>query len=314
MRSELGIRLAILASLAAVNAGNAQGLCGASGPDLVVSHIEGIQNYLPSAGIDGVVFATRQTNVGTVPLVANLQTAQHPVQAPNLYRHSVVGGVSRFEQIGMGWCFHAGIPLNMGGFCTCQGGSSSTIGPGCSDPHSAGAMATVQNLGPRWGVDAATGVLVHPHTTPSGILPGVVHFDAASVDPASNPGASFFAELIVLHADEGGDNRGNNATWRPLTATFANGNATFALAGAVHAGEAALQAWKSLVPGVAEAVLDVPGDGRFILAARSVRVAGNQWNYEYAVFNQNSSRGAGSFAVPRPSGAVITAAAFHDGD
>ncbi len=304
--------IAALAICGLAAAAAAQSLCEATGPDIVVSHIEGVLNFSPTQSADGVAFATRQTNVGDVSMIANLQTPQHPVQAPNLYRHTFVGGVSRFEQIGMGWCFHAGIPLNMGGFCACRGGSGAFIGPGCSDPHSAGAMAGPANLGPRWGVDAATGQLAHPHATPAGQLPGIVRFRSVDVDAVAYAGASYFAEVVVLHIDEPTENRENNATWRPLDATQSGDNTSFFLAGAVRPGEAAIQAWKSLVPGVSEAAIDVPADGRFILAARVVRVGGNLWHYEYAVYNLNSSRAAAAFVLPRPSGLNIASAGFHD--
>ena len=314
MRGTLTFGLIAVACVVPCASAWGQADCGVAGPDLVISHIEGVQNYAAASGLDAVVFATRQTNVGSVALSADLVTAAHPVQAPNLYRHRIVGGVSRFEQIGMGWCFHAGIPLNMGGFCTCSGGSSSTIGPGCSDPHSAGSMGTAQNLGPRWQVNPSSGVLVHPHAIPSGGSSGRIRFAAADVDPVANAGATYFAELIVLHNQETAASAVNNASWRPLNLSFAAGNATFALSGVVTPAAAAIEAWETLVPDVTRATLDVPNDGRFVVAARTVRVGGNAWNYEYAVFNLNSARGASAFVLPRPPGVVVESDGFHDVD
>jgi len=292
----------------------AQGLCGAPGADLAISHIDGVRNYSPSEGMDSVVLATRQTNVGGVAIVADLVTAQHPVMAENIYCHSLVNGVSRFEQLGMGWCFHAGIPLNMGGYCTCQGGSNSTIGPGCSDPHSATLMGTASMLGPRWEVNASSGAAAHPHATPVGPHGGRVTVLLSDVDPAANIDASFFGEVLVVHVDEDAANTWNNATWRPVSVAYLNSSATFALAGASHPGEAALLAWKTLVPGVVEAVVDVPDDGRFLLAARALRIGGNQWNYEYAVFNLNSHRAARAFSLECPDAIQIGEHGFHDVD
>ena len=290
----------------------AQDLCEAPGGDLVLSHIEGLANYATVSGTDALVLATRQTNVGSQPLTANLSTAEHPLQVPNLYRHMLVGGVSRFEQIGMGWCFHAGIPLNMGGFCTCQGGSSLTIGPGCSDPHSAGAMGQATNLGPRWEANASTGLAMYPHATPAVPQAGLLRVATSDLDPAGNPGATFIGEVVVIHPGEGVGNTVNNATWRPLSVSFSGGNGNVALAGMTHPGGAAIQSWKTLVPGVSEAVLDVPGDGRYLLAARAIRVGGNQWNYEYAVFNLNSHRAARALVLQRSAGLVVGGHGFHD--
>lgn len=300
---------------AAVPGGSmAQGLCGAAGGDLVMSHIEGVSNYAAAGDYDFFALGTRQTNVGSVPLTAELMTAVHPVQAGNLYRHSMAGGVSRFEQIGMGWCFHAGIPLNMGGFCTCQGGSGSVIGPGCSDPHSASAVGTVQNLGPRWEVNAATGAFAHPHALPSGSAAGRIRFALSDVNPALNPAATYFGEVVVLHPDEDPANTVNNASWRPITVFYGGGNTAMGVSGAVQPGAAAIEAWKTLVSGVSEAALDVPGDGRFIIAARAVRIGGNRWNYEYAVYNLNSHRGGRAFILPRPEGLAVAETGFHDVD
>lgn len=291
-----------------------QGLCGAAGGDLVVTHIEGVSNYAAAGEFDFLALGTRQTNVGSIALTADLATATHPVQAANLYRHSIVGGVSRFEQIGMGWCFHSGIPLNMGGFCACQGGTGSTIGPGCSDPHSAASIGLLQNLGPRWEVDASTGSLTHPHSLPTGAAGGRLRVAIADVDPAAHPGATFYGEVVVLHPDEDPANSVNNASWRPISVFFGGANTGFGVAGSAHPGAAAIEAWKTLVPGVVERALDVPGDGRFIIAARAVRVGGNAWNYEYAAYNLNSHRSGRAFILPRPEGLLVAESGFRDVD
>lgn len=298
---------------AAVGVSHAQ--CGASGGDLVLTDLTAISNFTPAAGIDAVSFGTRQTNVGSETLTSNISTAVHPVQAPNLYRLRTVGGASRFEHIGMGWAFHAGLPLNQAGFCACdgEGGVGTTIGPGCSDPHSASFAGTASNLGPRWQVNAATGVLTHPHAVPTGGNAGRLQFAVSDVTPALNPDAAYFAELVVVHPEDAGDgNAGNNASVRPVQISLSGDNPVVSLGGSTSPGVAAIQLWKDLVPGVVEMFVDVPDDGRFIVAARAVRIGGNLWDYEYAVFNLNSHRSAGSFAVPLPAGAMVETTGFHD--
>ena len=36
------------------------------------------------------------------------------------------------------------------------------------------------------------------------------------------------------------------------------------------------------------------------------------WDYEYAIYNQNSTRGVREFSVPIPTGISITNVGFHD--
>lgn len=305
----------LLAMLTGTAAGHASAQCGTTGGDLLLSDLNAITNYTPLAGIDAASFGTRQTNIGSEPLTSNISTALHPVQAPNLYRLRSLGGVSRFEQIGMGWAFHAGLPLNQAGFCACdgEGGVGTTIGPGCSDPHSASFAGTAFNLGPRWQVNAATGVLTHPHSVPSGGNAGRLQFAVSDVTPALNPDAAYFAELVVAHPEDAGDgNTGNNASVRPVQVSLAGDNPVVSLSGSTSPGVAAIQLWKDLVPGVVESLVDVADDGRFIVAARAVRIGGNRWDYEYAVFNLNSHRSAQSFAVPLPEGAMVDSTGFHD--
>ncbi|MBX3406145.1 MAG: hypothetical protein KF869_05205 [Phycisphaeraceae bacterium] len=312
MHTKLGAIAVALATGAAT--GVAQAQCGASGKDLLLTDVTAVTNYTPSpGGIDAASFGSLQTNVGSTALTSNIFSALHPVQAPNLYRLITSSGVSRFEQIGMGWAFHAGVPLNQAGFCTCEGGGGTSIGPGCSDPHTATSAGSAMNLGPRWQVNAASGALTHPYTAPSGTNAGRLQFAVADVTPALNPGAAYFAELIVVHAEDAGDgNALNNASVRPVLTSLAGDNPVISLSGATSPGVAAIQLWKDLVPGVVEAFVDVAGDGRFIVAARAVRLGGNQWDYEYAVFNLNSHRSAKSFTVQMPPGAAAVTPGFHD--
>lgn len=311
----MNIKLSAIAMVLATGAatGLTRAQCGTSGGDLLLTDLSGITNFTPAAGIDAISFGTRQTNIGSESLTSNISTALHPVQAANLYRLRTSGGASRFEHIGMGWAFHAGLPLNQGGFCTCAGGGGTTIGPGCSDLHSASIAGTASNLGPRWQVNAATGVLTHPHAVPTGGNAGRLQFAVSDVTPALNPGAAYFAELVVVHAEDAADgNAVNNASVRPVQVSLAGDNPVVSLSGSTSPGVAAIQLWKDLVPGVVEAFVDVSDDGRFIVAARAVRIGGNHWDYEYAVFNLNSHRSAGSFAVPLPAGAVLETTGFHD--
>jgi hypothetical protein len=59
---------------------------------------------------------------------------------------------------------------------------------------------------------------------------------------------------------------------------------------------------------------EVPGDGRFVIAARAHALGGGLWRYEYAVHNATSRRAARRFSVPVAPGVSITETGFHDVD
>ena len=84
--------------------------------------------------------------------------------------------------------------------------------------------------------------------------------------------------------------------------------------GATFEGEPAINAWKEADPSVTSTFADVPGEGRFHVAAKASDNGDGTYRYEYAVFNLNSHRSGGSFSVPLPAGASVSNAGFHDVD
>jgi hypothetical protein len=87
-----------------------------------------------------------------------------------------------------------------------------------------------------------------------------------------------------------------------------------ALSGSIVGGFAAIHAWHAIDANVVETVVDIPGDGRFILAAKATALPNNVWRYEYALYNLNSDRSARTFSVPLPANANVTNIGFHDVD
>ncbi|MFQ5495514.1 MAG: thrombospondin type 3 repeat-containing protein, partial [Phycisphaerae bacterium] len=67
-------------------------------------------------------------------------------------------------------------------------------------------------------------------------------------------------------------------------------------------------------PSVVETDIQLPGEGLFILAAKAIDLGNDVWRYEYAIENLNSDCSGGSFSVPLPPGAVVSAFGFHDVD
>ena len=79
--------------------------------------------------------------------------------------------------------------------------------------------------------------------------------------------------------------------------------------------EPAIYAWKDSDSSVVETNIQVPNDGKFILAAKATFIGLGWWRYEYALYNMNSDRSARAFRVPLPtdlSRADLQAAGFHD--
>jgi hypothetical protein len=66
-------------------------------------------------------------------------------------------------------------------------------------------------------------------------------------------------------------------------------------------------------PSVTITEVDVPDEGRFIVASKVTDLGdGEWWRYDYAVFNLNSDRSGGSFSVPLPAGTPVVNTGFHD--
>ena len=88
-------------------------------------------------------------------------------------------------------------------------------------------------------------------------------------------------------------------------------NFNIALTGNTHREQPAIYAWQLIDPGVVIQTYDVPGDGRFIVAARVTGTG--PYTYEYAVHNLNSHRCGGSFIVPLPGAqGALSNVGFHD--
>jgi hypothetical protein len=224
-----------------------------------------------------------------------------------------------FEQIGQAWVKHTIIALSQGlCFGDCRPTNGQHLGVHCSDPHSAAIGGYQPMLGPKFEVDPSAGD--HPHPVTDLDLTGDAIYKRlqvhnADLDPALNPGALYFVEgQFIAEDDAAGGNGNNNASYRQVAVFGAGGVFNISLLGETVRGRPAIDAWSAQDPDVVRADLDVPGDGRFIVASKATDLGGGLWRYEYAVHNLNSRRAAGSFRVPLPDGAGPTTVGFHDVD
>jgi hypothetical protein len=288
--------------------------CQAStGPDVIVGNMQDIANHTNQGPLDAITLGTTSCNIGTQPLNWVSSTNLHPVIGATLYRHRVVNGAGRFEQIGMSWLKHGFIAEAGSLCCTCLGTGGAALAPGCSDPYNSSLNGSQPVLGPRWEVNAHTGVFAMPHANPpwSGNTARRLEFAASDVDTTA--GVRYVGECTyVTQDDAAAGNQNNNSSWRQLSAAGGPTNFSFAFAGPIRRTQQGIRAWAEFEPGVTLTDVQVPGDGHFVVGSKATDLGGGMWHYEYAVHNQNADRNCGSFTIAIPPGAMITNAEFHD--
>jgi hypothetical protein len=299
------------------------------GPDVICGDTQGIQNWGGLAGQAAYSLGTVSCNVGTSNLAWQQGTNLHPVMPQNIYRIETVNGATRIEQIGQSWLKH--------GFCALQqtlcgacipvpGGCASALGVGCSDPYTPARNGTQNNMGPRYDINASTGVftIVPPAapitTMPPNLLGKRVVVTNTELDPALHPGAQYWGECQYVHQqDAGANNNDNNASRRRITVGALTGvvpNQAYQLSytGPTTREECALFAWKAMDASVTIVNVDVPGDGRYVVAYDVTETSPGTWHYEYAIYNLNSHRSGEKVILPVPAGVTVTNIEFKDID
>jgi subtilisin-like proprotein convertase family protein len=295
----------------------AQPTCGgATGPDVIVGDLTGPSNFSVVNGLDAISIGSTSCNVGTVNVQWNAAPANtHPVIGGTLYRYQVVNGAAHFDQIGQSWLKHAFEALTGNVCCTCNGQGGSVLGVGCSDPYTSDRNGTQSGLGPKYQVNAHTGMYPTgnaPH--PSGGNAGRLEFLASDVAAtAGGTGANlrFFGECqYVTQDDATAGNQNNNASYREMSTTGTT-DFTFAFVGNTVRGSPAVRAWKTIDPTVTQTDTQVGGDGLYIVSSKATSLGGGQYHYEFNVFNLNGDRDGGSFSVPVPDAATVTNMGFN---
>jgi hypothetical protein len=286
-------------------------------PDVIVGDLYDTLRLGSVGGITAFAIGTYSCNVGTCWLEWDgfSDSNQHPVIATNMFRLKD----GRFEQIGQSWVKHGFFAVD-DELCStgCISGLGSHLGVNCADPYSAQLNSQQNLLGPKFEIDAATGS--HPHPVTDGNNTGNAIYKRLQVhntdlDPAFNTGALYFVEgQYVTEDDAAAGNDNNNASYRPISVSGAGGVFDIALEGETQRTEPAIAAWAEHDAGVVTQIVDVPGDGRFIVAGRASPLGGGLWHYQYAIQNLTSSRAARAFSVPVPLAAAVSGIGFHDVD
>ncbi|MFM7282565.1 MAG: hypothetical protein ACKO32_12380, partial [Planctomycetia bacterium] len=289
---------------------------GSTGPDVIVGDIQDVANYASLNGIEALALGTYSCNQGTATVSWISNNNLHPVIGGNLYKYKVVDGSGRFEHLGMSWLKHGFFALSNNLCCTgCQSTSGSSLGIRCADPYTAARNGSQSGAGPKWQVNASTGVFTYPPANPafSGSTARRLQVKITDLE-ASSASIRYFGEAqYVTQDDAAAGNDNNNASYRELTVTGSGTAWTFSLtAGQTTQREKpAILAWQAVDPTVQ--VQNIDTDGRLILAWKVTEITPGTWHYEYALQNLNSERSVQKFALP-VGGAMLTNLGFHDVD
>ena len=167
------------------------------------------------------------------------------------------------------------------------------------------------SLGPKWQVDVEAGTHNHPYSqqgqTGNAIFKRVQVHDA-DLDPALNPGATYYVESQYVAFDDG--NKFNNNSYRTLNKSGSNGFYTLSPTGSTTQQLPAIFAWQDADPLVEIKVVD----HRYYAGVRVTDLGGDRWHYEYAIENLLDTHGTQSLRIPIPHGATISNIGFHDVD
>lgn len=279
------------------------------GPDVVYTDCTSVTQFGVLGGIRGYALGSFTCNIGD----ENLQWGgTTPLLAMNAYRLRD----GRLEQIGLSFVKNGtGAAAGTGCGLPCNGQGGGVLGAGCRDIYGSGFNGLQSILGPRSAVNAFTGA----YPGASGSSATVIDKRMQVKESDLTGGGTYFIEGVYVAPDDAlNGNAYNNASYKQVTI-----GPTFDMTpvGIMDVGVPAIQAWADHGlgigmpdPAVAVTTIDVPAEGRFYAASKVTDLGGGQWRYDYALFNLNSHRSAGSFSVPIGNGVTVTNAGFHDVD
>lgn len=294
----------------------AQASCGNPGPDVMVGELYNTSAYGSVGNIAAFSVGTYSCNVGNQQLKWEGSTNKHPVIGQNVFRLKD----GRFEHIGQAWLKH-GFTALQNEICTCDctsSGTGSRLGVGCSDPYDAGLNGSQSGMGPKFEVNAHTGVFSYPYTDQGDTGNAIykrIQIAIPDIDPAQNPGALYFVEgQYVAPDDSDAGNQNNNASYRRVTFSFSVGQNRWVmnLANSTQREQCGSRAWKDVDASVTEVDVQIEDEGLLICCAKVTDNGDGTWHYEYAVHNLNSDRSVGSVSVPAADSVAVTNIGFHD--
>ena len=307
----------VLAATVSGMRAQAQTSCGGStGPDVIVGRLNSVVSWGSIGDIAAFSVGTTSCNMGDTVLLWDAPLPTHPVIGQNMYRLKD----GRFEQIGMSWLKHGFLALTQNECCACQNpGDGARLGIGCSDPYSASLNGSQSVLGPRFEVNATTGVFPYPFSSPQGATGNAIfkrlQVHHTDLEPTLNDGATYFVDgHYVTPDDAAAGNHYNNVSYQPVNVSGGGTSFSIFLTGATQKEKPAIQAWQNNDPSVTMETVDDADGGRFVLAYKASDNGDGTTHYEYALYNMNSHLSAQQFSVPIPVGVMVTNIGFHDVD
>jgi len=308
----------------------------ANGPDVIVGDLPDFSSWGVYNGVAAFSIATTSCNIGTSNLRWERSNSFHPVIGQNLYRWKVINGAGRFEMIGQSFLKHGFTALNgtLCGPCSPRDNTGDTLDPTCSDPYSSSLNGSQDRLGPKYQVNAFTGVYPFPVTgippvpgDASGAIARRLQAKVADVQANMNTGALYFAEGHYIAQDDAAAGNGlNNIAYRRVNISGISPNFTMSTVSnfTTQRQVPAIYGWGTAELGVTYRTISVPGEGQFTLACKSTFMANGQWHYEYALHNNNSDRSGAGFQINLPGEGMqdqvgfyntgFSAVAYHSGE
>jgi hypothetical protein len=283
---------------------------GSRAQDVTYADIHDTLNHGQVGTVRGYCLGTRTCNISDVSLAwINDGT---PAVGFNMFKLTN----ERLTQIGMSWVKTACcVSNNTNSLC---GTSCSAAGfglrPHCMDTYSASFNTIQTNFSPRSGINPFAASFA-PLTPQSGNAI-FRRLQVAQTDLTTS-GSQYFVDGVYVCTEEASmPTQRNNASYRR---TLVN-QTTFALTlqDTTQIGIPAIRAWRDHGLGantpdtsVTVDVVDVPAEGRFWHACKVANLGGGLYRYDYAVYNINSDVAGGSFSVPIPQGATVSAIGFN---
>jgi hypothetical protein len=295
------------------------------GPDVIVGELSwgnntitagGGTNFSAFGGYDAFSFGTFSCNVGNQNVLWIAGDNRHPVIAQNMFKLATVqaGSVTykTFEHIGQSWLKHGFTALTQNTCCTCNGQGGSVLGIGCADPYTASRNAGQSSLGPKWQVNAYTGVFTYPPANPSYNTSDTTARRLAVPLSKLDTVSMYFGEgQYVTQDDATAGNQNNNASYRRVTMSGGPTDFSMTLQDTTQREKPAIQAWKANDPGVTEKTFQIPGDGLIYISSKATDLTNGMWHYEIAVYNMNADRNIGTLTIPLPASATLTNVGFN---
>ncbi len=323
-------------------AGTASWASAQIGPDMISSsHSDVARNGTNAAGtIVGYSSGSITCNIGDRAANTHPNSTIRPLVGQEMYRYKSFTApgssvsFSRMEQIGQGWVKWVGIPVNGSsatcGTGSCSAGGSGQMGTNCADTYSSGFNGPT-GMARRSFINATTGMLNGARGGGTGETNVNTRIQVALADIANQPtGTQFFIETVHLLPHDAqyirtgqtvAVNAMNNASSQQVNLNNGVGNAQL-IGGPANRQVPVIARWRELDPAVTLVTVDhddTPNPGqantfircRYYVAGKATDLGDGRWRYEYAVFNLNSDRSAGTFIVPLHDSIAFTDYTFR---